>query len=128
MLPRCKGILLRQEGLRRPTLAWSIVPVAVVSVNDTKRPGDPVSRGTQAWKTGSSHARLNAGGRAAPPPAESSRGGLFLYKMSNIRTGNRAQAYGVMVKNRILPMRSDIWGESGTAQFDSLEFPDASDQ
>jgi len=46
---------------------------------------------------------------------------------SGLRTGVKAQAHAVMAKNGILPVRKDMWGESGTAQFDSLELPYAFD-
>ncbi len=51
----------------------------------------------------------------------------FRHKLCNLRTGIKAQAHAVMAKNGILPVRNDMWGESGTAQFDSLELPDAFD-
>ena len=51
----------------------------------------------------------------------------FRCKLSNLRTGIKAQAHAVMAKNGILPCRNDMWGESGTAQFDALELPDAFD-
>ncbi len=51
----------------------------------------------------------------------------FRYKLSNLRTGIKAQAHAVMAKNGILPVRNDMWGQSGTAQFDSLDLPDAFD-
>ena len=51
----------------------------------------------------------------------------FRFKLSNLRTGIKAQAHAVMAKNGILPVRNDMWGESGSAQFDSLDLPDAFD-
>ena len=46
---------------------------------------------------------------------------------SGLRTEVKAQAHAVMAKNGILPVRKDMWGESGTAQSDSLELPYAFD-
>jgi len=64
----------------------------------------------------------------APPPVRELRELVrFRYKLSGLRTGIKAQAHAVMAKNGILPVRGDMWGESGTAQFDSLELPDAFD-
>ena len=64
----------------------------------------------------------------APPPTRELRELVrFRYKMSNLRTGIKAQAHAVMAKNGILPVRKDMWGESGSAQFDPLELPDAFD-
>jgi transposase len=49
----------------------------------------------------------------------------FRLKLSNLRTGLKAQVHAVMAKNGILPCRNDIWGPSGSAQLDSLELPAA---
>jgi transposase len=51
----------------------------------------------------------------------------FRFKLSNLRTGIKAQAHAVMAKNGVLPCRNDRWGAGGAAQFDSLELPDAFD-
>ncbi len=51
----------------------------------------------------------------------------FRHKLCNLRTGVKAQAHAVRAKNGILRVRKDMWGESGTAQFDALELPDAFD-
>ena len=64
----------------------------------------------------------------APPPIRELRELVrFRHKLCNLRTGVKAQAHAVMAKNGILPVRKDMWGESGTAQFDALELPDAFD-
>ena len=64
----------------------------------------------------------------APPPVRELRELVrFRHKLCNLRTGVKAQAHAVMAKNGILPVRKDMWGESGTAQFDALELPDAFD-
>ncbi|MGO8871162.1 MAG: IS110 family transposase [Acidimicrobiales bacterium] len=64
----------------------------------------------------------------APPPIRELRELVrFRHKLCNLRTGVKAQAHAVMAKNGILPVRNDMWGESGTAQFDALELPDAFD-
>jgi transposase len=49
----------------------------------------------------------------------------FRLKLSNLRTGLKAQTHAVMAKNGVLPCRGDMWGTGGAAQFDSLELPDA---
>ena len=49
----------------------------------------------------------------------------FRLKLSNLRTGLKAQVHAVMAKNGILPCRNDMWGPSGSAQLDSLELPAA---
>jgi transposase len=49
----------------------------------------------------------------------------FRAKLSNLRTGLKAQAHAVMAKNGVLPCRGDMWGPGGTAQFDALQLPDA---
>ncbi len=51
----------------------------------------------------------------------------FRHKLSGLRTGIKAQAHAVLAKNGILPARKDMWGESGSVQFDSLELPGAFD-
>lgn len=51
----------------------------------------------------------------------------FRFKLSNLRTGIKAQAHAVMAKNGVLPCRNDMWGIGGAAQFDSLELADAFD-
>ena len=42
-----------------------------------------------------------------------------------MRTGVKAQAHAVLAKNGVLPVRNDMWGVGGAAQFDSLEIPRA---
>jgi transposase len=49
----------------------------------------------------------------------------FRAKLSNLRTGLKAQAHAVMAKNGVLPCRGDMWGIGGAAQFDALCLPDA---
>ncbi len=49
----------------------------------------------------------------------------FRLKLSNMRTGVKAQAHAVMAKNGVLPCRKDMWGPSGAAQLDALELPEA---
>ena len=49
----------------------------------------------------------------------------FRAKLSNLRGGLKAQAHAVMAKNGVLPAVGDMWGPTGTAQFDSLVLPDA---
>jgi len=51
----------------------------------------------------------------------------FRYKLSNLRTGLKAQAHAVMAKNGVLPVRNDMWRTGGAAQFDSLTLPFAFD-
>jgi transposase len=64
----------------------------------------------------------------APPPVRELRELVrFRYKLSGLRTGVKAQAHAVMAKNGILPVRKDMWGESGSTQFDSLDLPYAFD-
>ncbi len=48
----------------------------------------------------------------------------FRFKLSNLRTGIKAQAHAVMAKNGVLPVRNDMWGPGGSAQFDALELPE----
>ena len=47
----------------------------------------------------------------------------FRAKLSQLRTGVKAQAHAVMAKNGVLPCRSDMWGIGGAVQFDALELP-----
>jgi transposase len=49
----------------------------------------------------------------------------FRAKLSNLRTGLKAQAHAVMAKNGIIPCRGDTWGVGGAAQLDALPLPDA---
>ena len=49
----------------------------------------------------------------------------FRLKLSNLRTGLKAQAHAVMAKNGVLPALGDMWGVTGAAQFDSMVLPDA---
>jgi len=49
----------------------------------------------------------------------------FRLKLSNMRTGVKAQAHSVMAKNGVLPCRNDMWGAGGSAQLDALELPEA---
>jgi transposase len=49
----------------------------------------------------------------------------FRAKLSNLRTGLKAQAHAVMAKNGVIPCRGDMWGVGGAAQFDALQLPDA---
>jgi transposase len=62
----------------------------------------------------------------APPKVRELREMVrFRLKLSNLRTGLKAQAHAVLAKNGVLPCRGDMWGIGGAAQFDSLELPDA---
>jgi transposase len=62
----------------------------------------------------------------APPETRELREMVrFRAKLSNLRTGLKAQAHAVMAKNGIIPCRGDMWGPGGTAQFDALQLPDA---
>ncbi len=62
----------------------------------------------------------------APPKVRELREMVrFRLKLSNLRTGLKAQVHSVMAKNGILPCRNDMWGPSGIAQLDSLELPAA---
>ena len=62
----------------------------------------------------------------APPKVRELREMVrFRLKLSNLRTGLKAQVHAVLAKNGILPCRNDMWGTGGAAQFDSLELPDA---
>ncbi|MGD0220332.1 MAG: IS110 family transposase [Acidimicrobiales bacterium] len=49
----------------------------------------------------------------------------FRAKLSCMRTGAKAQAHAVLAKNGVLPLRNDMWGVGGAAQFDTLEVPRA---
>jgi transposase len=49
----------------------------------------------------------------------------FRAKLSNMRTGVKAQAHAVLAKNGVIPCRNDMWGVGGARQFDALELPDA---
>jgi transposase len=62
----------------------------------------------------------------APPETRELREMVrFRAKLSNLRTGLKAQAHAVMAKNGVIPCRGDMWGVGGAAQFDALELPDA---
>ena len=62
----------------------------------------------------------------APPKTRELREMVrFRLKLSNLRTGLKAQVHAVMAKNGILPCRGDMWGPGGSAQLDSLELPAA---
>jgi transposase len=62
----------------------------------------------------------------APPKTRELREMIrFRVKLSQVRTGLKAQVHAVMAKNGILPSRGDMWGQGGNAQLDSLELPDA---
>src|SRR5436853_5729403 len=49
----------------------------------------------------------------------------FRAKLSNLRTGLKAQLHAVLAKNGVLPCRGDMWGVGGAAHLDALELPDA---
>ena len=49
----------------------------------------------------------------------------FRAKLSNMRTGVKAQVHAVLAKNGVIPCRNDMWGIGGARQFDALELPDA---
>ena len=80
-------------------------------------------------RTGSGRSSaLGSPGRGldAPPATRELREMVrFRFKLSNLRTGIKAQAHAVMAKNGVLPCRNDMWGVGGAAQLDSLELPDA---
>jgi transposase len=61
------------------------------------------------------------------PPADRELRELvrFRAKLSNLRTGLKAQAHAVMAKNGVLPCRNDMWGIGGAAQLDALCLPEA---
>jgi transposase len=44
----------------------------------------------------------------------------FRTKLSQLRTGLKAQVHAVMAKNGVLPVRGDMWGVAGGAQLDGL--------
>ena len=48
----------------------------------------------------------------------------FRAKLSNLRTGLKAQLHAVMAKSGVLPARGDMWGVGGAAQLDGLELAD----
>jgi transposase len=60
----------------------------------------------------------------APPeirePRELTR---YRHKLSQLRSGLKAQIHAVMGKNGVLPARRDLFGPGGTAQLDALELP-----
>ena len=61
----------------------------------------------------------------APPKTRELREMIrFRVKLTQVRTGLKAQVHAVMAKNWILPSRGDMWGPGGNAQLDSLEIPD----
>src|SRR5436853_1777891 len=49
----------------------------------------------------------------------------FRAKLSNLRTGLKAQLHAVLAKNGVLPCRGDMWGVGGAAQLDALGRPEA---
>lgn len=49
----------------------------------------------------------------------------FRYKLSNLRTGLKAQVHAVMAKNGAIPNFTHMWGPLGNAQLDSLELAPA---
>lgn len=62
----------------------------------------------------------------APPPIRELREMVrFRLKLSQLRTGIKAQAHAVLTKNGVLPSRGDMWGPGGAAQLDSLSLPGA---
>jgi hypothetical protein len=62
----------------------------------------------------------------APPETRELREMVrFRAKLSNLRTGLKAQAHAVMAKNGVIPCRGDMWGVGGAAQLDALRLPDA---
>jgi transposase len=67
-----------------------------------------------------------AEGWIAPPEIRELRE-LVRYRFSLVRhrTSAKAQIHGVMAKNGILPVVSELWGPAGQAQLDSLELPEA---
>ena len=46
----------------------------------------------------------------------------FRAKLSNLRSGLKAQVHAVMAKKGVLPCRGDMWGIGGSAQFDALDW------
>ena len=62
----------------------------------------------------------------APPATRELREMVrFRAKLSNLRTGLKAQLHAVLAKNGVLPCRGDMWGMGGAAQLDALELPAA---
>jgi transposase len=62
----------------------------------------------------------------APPEVRELREMVrFRAKLSNIRTGLKAQVHAVMAKNGVLPAYTHMWGVAGPAQLDALELPAA---
>jgi transposase len=49
----------------------------------------------------------------------------YRLKLVRLRSGLKAQVHAVMGKHGVLPSRVDMFGLGGTAQLDSLEFPEA---
>lgn len=60
-----------------------------------------------------------------PPPAIRELREMVRYrlKLSQLRSGLKAQVHSVMGKNGVLPAWSSMWGPAGTAQLDELELP-----
>src|SRR5262249_27311533 len=65
--------------------------------------------------------------RQPPTGVLTARSGLvrFRAKLSNLRTGLKAQAHAVMAKNGVLPCRGDMWGIGGAAPLHALPPPPA---
>jgi transposase len=62
----------------------------------------------------------------APPPIRELREMVrFRLKLSQLRSGIKAQVHAVLAKNGVLPSRGDMWGPEGAAQLDSLRLPGA---
>jgi transposase len=58
----------------------------------------------------------------APPETRELREMVrFRAKLSNLRSGLKAQVHAVLAKNGVLPARGDMWGVGGAAQLDALE-------
>ncbi len=47
----------------------------------------------------------------------------YRHKLTQLRSGLKAQVHAVMGKNGVLPSWTTMWGPAGTAQLDSLELP-----
>jgi transposase len=61
----------------------------------------------------------------APPEVRELREVVrYRLKLVQLRSGLKAQVHAVMGKHGVLPARSDLFGLGGTAQLDSLEFPE----
>jgi transposase len=61
----------------------------------------------------------------APPEVRELREVVrYRLKLVQLRSGLKAQVHAVMGKHGELPARSDLFGLGGTAQLDSLEFPE----